>query len=49
MDQNEAVHLAKEIVRLDLLRDEMLEKLQDIAGKHTFELLRRVQKGGVGS
>ncbi|WCK53429.1 hypothetical protein PP175_19060 [Aneurinibacillus sp. Ricciae_BoGa-3] len=46
MEQNEAVELAEEIVRLDMLRDEMLEKLQDIAGTHTFELLRSVQNRG---
>lgn len=46
MDKIQAIELAKEIIRLDLLRDEMLERLEFLAGRKTFELLRLVQNHG---
>jgi hypothetical protein len=42
----QALELAKQIIRLDLLRDEMLERLELLAGRKTFELLRYVQNHG---
>nr|WP_261177465.1 hypothetical protein [Anaerobacillus sp. CMMVII] len=35
--------LATEIVRLDLMRDELLEELIVLAGNEAFELLRKIQ------
>lgn len=43
MITKEAVDLAKKIVELDLLRDEIWEHLAEVAGEHTHELLRIVQ------
>lgn len=45
MNKEQAILLAKEIVRLDILRDEMWEKLLSIAGYQAHELLRNVQNG----
>ncbi|MED1067391.1 hypothetical protein [Bacillus paralicheniformis] len=42
MKEHKAVSLAKEIVALDIKRDELLENL---AGKDAFPLLRAVQNG----
>ncbi len=38
-----AIELAKEIVQLDLLRDEIWESFLSVAGDHAHELLRQVQ------
>ncbi|UFT99179.1 hypothetical protein KO561_18685 [Radiobacillus kanasensis] len=43
MDDKQAVQLAKKIVELDLLRDEMWEQYAGIAGDKAYELLRDVQ------
>lgn len=39
----EAIDLAKEIVELDLKRDETWESLAALAGDKAYELLRMVQ------
>ncbi|MDX7984494.1 hypothetical protein KK159_15440 [Bacillus velezensis] len=45
MEKEKAVSLAKEIIQLDMKRDEMLEAFMQIAGEHAFPLLRAVQNG----
>ncbi|AGN35938.1 hypothetical protein OIO07_06640 [Bacillus paralicheniformis] len=45
MKEHKAVSLAKEIVALDIKRDELLETLMNLAGKDAFPLLRAVQNG----
>ncbi|SIR73976.1 hypothetical protein [Bacillus velezensis] len=45
MEKEKAVSLAKEIIELDMKRDEMLEAFMQIAGEHAFRLLRAVQNG----
>lgn len=44
MEKEKAVSLAKEIIELDMKRDEMLEAFMQLAGEHAFPLLRAVQK-----
>ncbi|UOY92746.1 hypothetical protein MUG87_00935 [Ectobacillus sp. JY-23] len=39
----ESIVLAEKIVELDLLRDQLLEQLMDMAGNEAFELLRSIQ------
>lgn len=39
----ESMQLARKIIELDLLRDEMLEELMTLAGNKAFDLLRAVQ------
>ncbi|MBM7572600.1 hypothetical protein [Aquibacillus albus] len=41
--EKEAIDLAKKLVELDLLRDELWESLAAIAGDKAHELLRVVQ------
>ncbi len=41
--KNEAQKLAVEIIRLDLMRDELLEKLIVLSGNQAHEILRFVQ------
>ncbi|MCP8967354.1 hypothetical protein [Ectobacillus ponti] len=41
--EEQSVKLARKIVELDLLRDELLEELICLAGNRAFELLRVVQ------
>lgn len=41
--KKEALKLAVEIIRLDLIRDEMLEELILLAGTDAYEILRKVQ------
>jgi hypothetical protein len=41
--KKEALKLAVEIIRLDLIRDEMLEELIVLAGTEAYEILRKVQ------
>ncbi|WP_169819221.1 hypothetical protein [Anaerobacillus arseniciselenatis] len=41
--KNEAEKLAVEIIRLDLMRDELLEKLIVLSGNQAHEILRCVQ------
>lgn len=36
MEKEKAVSLAKEIIELDMKRDEMLEAFMQIAGEHAF-------------
>lgn len=43
MKEHKAVSLAKEIVALDIKRDELLETLMKLAGNDAFPLLRAVQ------
>ncbi|WP_181444420.1 hypothetical protein [Bacillus sp. 03113] len=43
MIDKEAIELAKKIVELDLLRDQIWETLAEKAGDRAFELLRFVQ------
>ncbi|WP_194709671.1 hypothetical protein [Radiobacillus deserti] len=43
MDNKQAVQLAKQIIELDLLRDEIWEQYACIAGDMAYELLRAVQ------
>lgn len=45
MEEEKAVSLAKEIIELDMKRDEMLETFMRLAGEHAFQLLRSVQNG----
>lgn len=40
MEEEKAVSLAKEIIELDIKRDEMLETFMQLAGEHAFQLLR---------
>ncbi|WP_196121285.1 hypothetical protein [Anaerobacillus alkaliphilus] len=44
--KKEAIKLATEIIRLDLIRDELLEELLLLAGKDAHEILREVQNKG---
>lgn len=43
MEEEKAIKLAKEIIALDLKRDEMLEALMALAGNKGPSLLRAVQ------
>lgn len=43
MEEEKAVSLAKEIIELDIKRDEMLETFMQLAGEQAFQLLRSVQ------
>ncbi|MBM7691011.1 hypothetical protein JOC77_000414 [Peribacillus deserti] len=43
MTDEKAIELAKKIVELDLLRDEIWEDLAQLAGDKAFELLRHIQ------
>ncbi|MDQ0272349.1 hypothetical protein [Cytobacillus purgationiresistens] len=43
MASQEAVELAKKIIELDLLRDEIWEHYAAVAGEDAHELLRLVQ------
>ncbi|WP_169823119.1 MULTISPECIES: hypothetical protein [Anaerobacillus] len=43
--KNEALKLASEIIRLDLVRDELLEELILLSGNDAHEILRQVQNG----
>ena len=45
MEDEKAVSLAKEIIELDIKRDEMLETFMQLAGEQAFQLLRSVQNG----
>ncbi|MCY8512364.1 hypothetical protein [Bacillus atrophaeus] len=45
MENEKAVSLAKEIIELDIKRDEMLEAFMQLAGDRAFQLLRSVQNG----
>jgi len=45
MEEEKAVSLAKEIIELDIKRDEMLETFMQLAGEQAFQLLRSVQNG----
>lgn len=45
MDQRNALSLAKQIIELDLLRDEILENLLQLVGEQAHDLLRKVQNG----
>ncbi|WP_204166744.1 hypothetical protein [Bacillus sp. CGMCC 1.16541] len=44
-EQQQIIELAKQIIELDLKRDEKWETLSHIAGQHAHEILRRVQNG----
>ncbi len=44
--KKEVLKLAKEIIRLDLMRDELLEELLILAGKDAHDILRKVQNMG---
>ncbi|MGJ7919203.1 hypothetical protein [Neobacillus sp. LXY-4] len=39
----EAIELAKQIIEMDIKRDEIWENLTVLAGDKAFELLRRIQ------
>lgn len=41
--EKEAIDLAKKLVELDLLRDELWENLASIAGDKAYDLLRVIQ------
>ncbi|MGE7215285.1 hypothetical protein [Priestia koreensis] len=43
VDYSKVVELAKQIIELDLKRDEKWEVLTQLAGNRAFEVLRRVQ------
>lgn len=43
MNNKEAIDLAKKIIELDLLRDEIWENLAAVAGDHAHDILRFVQ------
>ncbi|WP_445488995.1 hypothetical protein [Niallia sp. 03133] len=43
MINKEAIDLARKIVELDLLRDEIWENLAAVAGDHAYDLLRIIQ------
>ncbi|MCI3985806.1 hypothetical protein [Bacillus vallismortis] len=45
MEEEKAVSLAREIIELDIKRDQMLETFMQLAGEHAFQLLRSVQNG----
>lgn len=39
----EAIEMAKKIIELDLLRDEIWEDFAQVAGENAYELLRNIQ------
>ncbi|QOY33949.1 hypothetical protein AWH56_014455 [Anaerobacillus isosaccharinicus] len=41
--KQEALKLAAEIIRVDLIRDELLEELIVLEGNDAYEILRKVQ------
>ncbi|WP_199484476.1 hypothetical protein [Peribacillus glennii] len=41
------IRLAEKIIQLDILRDQLLEELMELAGTRTHELLRTVQNDGI--
>ncbi|MFT8321887.1 MAG: hypothetical protein ABF649_13360 [Bacillus sp. (in: firmicutes)] len=43
MINKEAIDLAKKIVELDLLRDEIWENFAAVAGDHAHDILRIIQ------
>ncbi len=43
MKEQESLKIAKEIIELDLKRDEMLENLINMLGSKAYDLLRKVQ------
>ncbi|PWW28456.1 hypothetical protein DFO73_106272 [Cytobacillus oceanisediminis] len=43
MKTQDAIDLAKKIIELDLLRDEMWESFAAAAGDQAYEILRNVQ------
>ncbi|MBT2689290.1 hypothetical protein J7I93_13945 [Bacillus sp. ISL-47] len=43
MESKDAVDLARKIIELDLLRDEMWESFAAAAGDQAYEILRNVQ------
>lgn len=43
LKKDEIIELAKEIIELDLKRDEKFEELTELAGNRAYEILRRVQ------
>ncbi|MGP7816967.1 hypothetical protein [Niallia sp. 01092] len=43
MINKEAIDLAKKIVELDLLRDEIWENFTAVAGDHAHDILRIIQ------
>lgn len=43
MSNKKAVELAKQIIEMDIKRDEIWENLTIIAGDKAFELLRSIQ------
>ncbi|MFC3882238.1 hypothetical protein ACFOU2_01320 [Bacillus songklensis] len=43
MDQQQILELARQIVELDVKRDEKWEHLTQLAGRYAYELLRKVQ------
>ncbi|MGG7619386.1 hypothetical protein [Bacillus coreaensis] len=43
MKTEDAITLAKKIIELDLLRDEIWESLTSEAGEKAYEILRNVQ------
>ncbi|MFC4768635.1 hypothetical protein [Effusibacillus consociatus] len=45
MNREQALQLAKEIIQLDLLRDELWEQLIAMSGSRAHEILRSVQNG----
>lgn len=45
MEKEQAYELAKEIIHLDLLRDQKWEMFIAIAGNHAHEIFRMIQNG----
>ncbi|MFC0043691.1 hypothetical protein [Metabacillus iocasae] len=45
MEQQQVIELAKQIIELDLKRDEKWEALSHMAGRNAHEILRKVQNG----
>lgn len=43
LDKERVISLAKEIVHLDLLRDELYEELTALTGSKALEILRAIQ------
>lgn len=43
MDAKEAIDLARKIIELDLLRDQIWESFAAAAGDQAYEILRNVQ------
>lgn len=43
MDKKYEIKLAERIIKLDRLRDQLYEKLQDQMGSNAQELLRKIQ------